>query len=556
MRTCDKNEIFENLTGKLEHIANMAKNRKLCLPENFDDEFILREVSDFLDCSEVQSIIFAVIFQLSFKNEDVVINAIAKYLKCSPMKILNHTGDINQLRQKRLIVSRTSRPHFTAFNYQEFYIPSRVSEAIGNMDNRMLQQNEKLKLLPLLDRIYESIHDRDNGNLTFDEMLSDVASLLEYNRELNFVRKLDSLDLTSDENILYLYTCREILNDGDSVDLQAACNTIWHDTTSRFEMKRDLIKGNSNLIKKDLVKLEDGFFKNLRDILLTDRSLELLLEQDADVIRLKEHKVLGLIKNREISKQNLFYNASEMVQLQELTDILQKKTFSRIQKRLSQKKMPTGIAILFHGTPGTGKTQSTYQIAAQTGRDIMMVDISDTKSMWFGESEKKIKAVFSDYKKLVKEDKPAPILVFNEADAVFSKRKDVDRSGVGQTENAIQNIILQEMEDFEGILIATTNLTFNFDKAFERRFLYKIEFHTSDVKARTLIWKDKIPDLTIEQAGILASKFEMSGGSIENVVRKMNMHFVLCGKKLEFNILEQYCKQESFSRTEEKKIGF
>ena len=85
--------------------------------------------------------------------------------------------------------------------------------------------------------------------------------------------------------------------------------------------------------------------------------------------------------------------------------------------------MPSGITVLFHGAPGTGKTASTYQIAKNTGRDIMMVDISDTKSMWFGESEKRIKAVFADYNKSLKYSKIAPILVFNEADAVFSKRK-------------------------------------------------------------------------------------------------------------------------------------
>ena len=544
------------LTAKLEHIAKMAKKSKLHLPENLDDEFIMREVTNFLDCKPVQAIIFSVIFRLSFKKEDVGIKEIAKYLNCSPIRILNHSKDLKQLKKQRLIMTSPTGPYYSGFNYQEYYIPSSVIEAIGEMDKSLLCQNEKLKLLPLLDKIYNIVNDREEGQLTFDEMLIDVFSLLDYNSHLRFIKVLDGLNLTENENIFYLFTCREILNDEDAVDLQYACNKIWPDTTSRFDIKRDLIKGKSNLIKQDLVKLQDGFFRSDREILLTDKSLDLLLEEDADIIQLNEKKMLGLIKHNEIKKQNLFFNMDEKDRLNELTGILAQKSFSKIQKRLSEKNMPTGIAILFHGAPGTGKTQSTYQIAYQTGRDLILVDISDTKSMWFGESEKRIKGVFNDYKRLANKGNQVPILVFNEADAIFSKRQDVDCSGVGQTENAIQNIILQEMEDFEGILIATTNLTFNFDKAFERRFLYKIEFHNPDVKTRTLIWKDKIPDLTDEQAGILAEKFEMSGGSIENVVRKVEMNAILGIRKSNFPIVERYCTAEINNSNEKRKIGF
>jgi SpoVK/Ycf46/Vps4 family AAA+-type ATPase len=116
----------------------------------------------------------------------------------------------------------------------------------------------------------------------------------------------------------------------------------------------------------------------------------------------------------------------------------------------------------------------------------MLGEISETKSKWFGESEKRIKAVFDRYHGLVKEKGIAPILLFNEADAVLGKRRELTQSRLGpdQTENAIQNIILQEMENLNGILIATTNMTVNLDKVFERRFLYKIEFDKPDTEAK------------------------------------------------------------------------
>ena len=107
--------------------------------------------------------------------------------------------------------------------------------------------------------------------------------------------------------------------------------------------------------------------------------------------------------------------------------------------------------------------------------------------------EKKIKEVFTDYKELCNKMKKlkcgrTPILLFNECDAVFSKRKDISYSNTAQTENSIQNIILEEMENLEGILIASTNLTDNLDPAFERRFLFKIQFENPSVEAKKAIW--------------------------------------------------------------------
>ena len=106
----------------------------------------------------------------------------------------------------------------------------------------------------------------------------------------------------------------------------------------------------------------------------------------------------------------------------------------------------------------------------------MQVNISQIKSCWVGESEKNIKGLFDNYRELVKKSEVTPILLFNEADAIIGVRKEGAQSAVDKMENSLQNIILQEMETLDGIMIATTNLQENMDKAFERRFLYKIKF--------------------------------------------------------------------------------
>ena len=181
--------------------------------------------------------------------------------------------------------------------------------------------------------------------------------------------------------------------------------------------------------------------------------------------------------------------------------------YQKIQERMKEKGFRNGFACLFYGSPGTGKTETVYQLARKTGRSIMVVDVPRIKSKWVGESEKNIKALFDRYREQVKRAKLTPILLFNEADAIIGIRKNGASSAVDKMENSIQNIILQEMESLDGIMIATTNLQQNMDKAFERRFLYKIKFEKPTEEARTHIWHAMIPELSELDVHTLASKY-------------------------------------------------
>jgi len=138
-----------------------------------------------------------------------------------------------------------------------------------------------------------------------------------------------------------------------------------------------------------------------------------------------------------------------------------------------------------------------------------------------GESEKHIKALFTCYREHVKTSENIPILFFNEADAIINLRMEFTEGSraVEKMENSIQNIILQELENIEGIIIAATNMTQNMDKAFERRFLYKIEFNKPDKQVRKMLWKSMLPELNEKESHELASRFDFSGGQIENIAR-------------------------------------
>ncbi|MBR5688608.1 MAG: AAA family ATPase [Prevotella sp.] len=264
-----------------------------------------------------------------------------------------------------------------------------------------------------------------------------------------------------------------------------------------------------------------------------------------------------MMEGSQFPEKKLFFSESIERQVRDLATFLQPDNFKKVQQRMRDRGFRNGFACLFYGSPGTGKTETVYQLARQMGRNIMVVDVPQIKSKWVGESEKNIKALFDRYRELVKTAKQTPILLFNEADAIIGIRKNGAQSAVDKMENSIQNIILQEMESLDGIMIATTNLQQNLDRAFERRFLYKIKFEKPTVEARAHIWHEMIPDLSCQVVQTLADKYDFSGGQIENIARHYNIDCILHGTDSNaIDALIAHCDNECLENAEQKRIGF
>ena len=265
-----------------------------------------------------------------------------------------------------------------------------------------------------------------------------------------------------------------------------------------------------------------------------------------------------LLSPSDLAPKQMFYTDANAKSILELHSFMHQEQYLQIQERMRRQGFRGGFACLFYGGPGTGKTETVYQLARQTGRHIMVVDVPQIKSKWVGESEKNIKALFDTYRREVRRLPLAPILLFNEADAIIGVRKSGASHSVDKMENTIQNIILQEMETLEGIMIATTNLQENLDPAFERRFLYKIRFDRPDASVRSRIWQQMIPGLQASDAHTLASSHEFSGGQIENIARKHAIHTVLHGESAHLlDDLLEYCATERLNTSAHRgKVGF
>ena len=223
---------------------------------------------------------------------------------------------------------------------------------------------------------------------------------------------------------------------------------------------------------------------------------------------------------------------------------------------LKRPECARGSAVCSTEHPALERPKQSIRLHVPPSARILRVDIDKIKSCWIGESEKNIKALFERYRNICKNSTTAPILLFNEADAVFGIRMENAARAADKMENSIQNIILQEMENLEGIVIATTNLTSNLDKAFERRFLYKIQFSRPTAETRARIRQSMMPYLKDDEALALAQQFDLSGGEIENIVRKQSVSSILSGKETaDLSDIFDLCRRERL-HTSHPRIGF
>ena len=262
----------------------------------------------------------------------------------------------------------------------------------------------------------------------------------------------------------------------------------------------------------------------------------------------------------KIQEKEMFYKEEIKADIAMLTEYLGKEQFEQIQSRLTEKKLSRGICIMLYGESGTGKTESVYQIAKKTDRAIYHVDIGETISQWGGGTTTNLSLIFEKYDRFCRQEKERgenlPILLFNEADALFGKRIEEPERSYDVENNHIQSVLLDYIERQQGILIITTNLATALDKAFERRFLYKIKFEKPTTEVKEKIWKSKLDWLDKTTAEKLASSYPLSGGEIDNVVRKATMQEILTGRHSSVKEIETWCQKEKLESERQLRIGF
>ena len=537
-----------NLLEAMEHIVALAKGSEL------DDEFYNKAdeyicfVADKLQLSKLQSVMLALFIDKS-DSRNIHTSDIAEFLQCTTIQIIKCMNDVDQLVRREYILKREDERQIA------FRVPTDVIESLTNNEAFVVKAKANLSTSELMLELETVFEMRGNKELSYEQTASKTKRLLENNVNLAFSRKLREYALNEEDQTLLILFCHLFANNDDD-------EIRFHDIEFLFPKRQwNRIKYMLNAKCHTLQYLQlieygnDNGLADRETFRLTRKAKrELLSELNLTSM---SQACKGMIKAKDIVAKQLYYEKDTQQQIAELEDLLEENRYQQIHSRMKESGFRCGFTCLFYGAPGVGKTETVLQLARKTGRNIIQVNVEQIKSMWVGESEKNIKEIFNDYRNLVEMQPLAPILLFNEADAVIGTRLKGAERATDKMENSLQNIILQEMERIDGILIATTNLVQNFDKAFERRFLYKVKFNAPSIQTRHHIWQAIMPEISEETASWLASHYNLSGGQIGNVARRYAINTILYGLPTEeLPTLCKCCENESKETYGISQIGF
>lgn len=526
----------------------------------FSDEVVteLKDSFDYIEkklkiCPEETAILSCILENTSGINTCSDCD-IALHLGCSNIEFMSFRNHLDSLVEKRLV--RIVKGKYYKQTYVAF---TELCQAIIEDREYTARSYEGLDTEGVLSQMRILFKSFWANETTKELLLDDINVMMNANQQNLFCRRLLELGIKElpvlEQRLIYYLAIHYVFYDNKAVDVKNTYNLITDEEDFQIFLRRYRCE-NMMSQKKCFITFggEDGFLDKttvtLSDKIKEECFSEIELLGD---MRMEERK--DLLNSDNIVAKELFYNTKEQEQVNRLESLLGIEQFNAVQERLEEMGMRKGFNIILYGAPGTGKTETTMQLARKTGRDLLVIDMSKLKSKWVGDSEKAVKGVFSLYKNLCKTKTVKPILFFNEADAIFGKRIENVDSSANQMINTIQNIILQEMETIDGIMICTTNLHSNLDPAFERRFIYKIELEKPDETVRNKIWKSMMNGFNEEEYSTVSRKYPFSGGQIENIVRKSTVDYILSGKKASLETICKFCDEETF-KSKVRRVGF
>ena len=541
-----------DLLSAVENIVELAKDSQLS-PEFYQKAGrFIKHLSSKLSLTKEQSVMMALFID---KSDDSRIEAsdIARYTGCRTTRIIRYMNDIDELVRRGLIVrSRSS----SSVSYR---VPIDVVEAFKVNKPYTPKDCSGLTCHELFNEFADIVDRVEDDEMDIAAAVERFKMLFYHNQQLLFVQKVQNLipECRDKEFVLLIMFCHLFVNNSDDCIGFHNIDCMYSKKDMRM-IRTELEQGINYLQMLGLIEYNNNNGLGDKEYYRLTMKAKRDLLDELQLPSLEGNRTLrNMIIASDIKPRTLFYSNDITHRIDDLARLLEEKNYSDIHARLQKEGFRCGFTCLFYGAPGTGKTETVMQLAHRTGRDIMQVDISEMKSMWVGESEKNMKALFDTYRQRVKESALVPILLFNEADALIGKRQEGAERAVEKMENSLQNIILQEMETLDGILIATTNLVQNMDNAFERRFLYKIRFDKPTVEARITIWHELLPNLSNADATLLAERYDFSGGQIENIARHYAIDAILHGNAVPTaSNLMPHCDSERISNTSSKKIGF
>ncbi len=554
-----------NILNSFERIISHVKHESGCyeiIDESFGD--IRGDVMKLCSCfalSSRQIILLAIIIDMC-RFGTINLDQLSESMKCNFFTFLRLKKDIDALVSKDLLEGTNN----LAISKELMYSLESNSPCVLPVVSDLSTKNILEKLLAMMSSISNKRKSSSSLLKLMDRMImANPSTSIAMACDRYCVISYSSLpDEYVEDESLFAFSRNETFTDAVSPDERILFYILlsipedkisWNDLSVFFlpyelkQLQEKCKSGSLELQKNGAIEFPDDSKHVKINLSVKQQALS-----DIIIENRQKEKYPNIIYASEIKSRDLFYSEETTRQIISLSSLLSKDKYSNVRNCLIQQGLRTGFSALFYGGPGTGKTEGVYQIAKNTNRDIIAVNVSEIKNQYVGESEKNVKEIFESYRTYVLDYGTYPILLFNEADALLGTRSTGRLAAVDKMENSIQNIILQEMENMDGILIATTNLAANLDKAFERRFLYKIHFIQPDKSIRSKIWKSMLPELSQAEADSLAADYNLSGGQIENICRKKTIQSVISDTRITISLIRKWCGEEFLLKS--SNIGF
>jgi len=491
----------------------------------------------------------------------------------TPMKI----SDVTPLELLNTAVGLT--PSFLKL-LQEGTLESDLPEIKAYADHLEYLQDQffRIELYQKMSVIRQNVHEHSLGI----DRVQNKLKLLEKRIQERIEETKESLALdkffkqkkmNSKDQVIFIALLREEYSSTEESlrDMNSLIDLISLDEYERIK-NRSLLEEGSNLLSAGIIDYEEmlnPFGGISRSFYIVDEVLQSIIhpQKNKKVRRLKldalieEQDIFELIDSSSSLKDVVLSNKTEET-LNNLMRQMDKEVVSRlVEWGVKDKKSGIDARIIFYGAAGTGKTMTAYSLAKSLKRQVLAFDCSKILSMYVGESEKNVRKIFDTFYELSEKTKTEPILLLNEADQFLGARSSGVITGADQMHNQMQNIFLEQIENFKGVLIATTNLLENIDKAFSRRFNYKIEFKKPDEKQRERLWKLMLPkEAPFEENFNIKelSKFGLTGGQI-NLIIKNTAYKVAVRKEPVFLIkdfISEIQREKDANFDSEKSMGF
>ena len=558
-------------------------------------------IFEHLKCSKLEGEILQYLAQRYMKGEDdvLILDILQDLFTDEGYEYLNHLADIKELLEFGWLLQQS----FTPIKIADVASIELLNSSVGLSPSflKLLQMGTlesdlpdikpyqdhleylqdqffRIELYQKRSSIRQDVHEHSLGM----DRVQNKLNLLEKRIEERVQQTSEKLVLDKffkqkkmeiKEQVIFIALLREEYSATDA-SLREMNNLIELISLDEYERikNRSLLEDGSNLINAGIIDYEEmlnPFGGISRAFYIVDEVLQSIIhpQKNKKVRRLKlnalidEQDIFELIEP-ETSLDDVVLNEKTEETLQNLMRQVDKEVVSRlIEWGIKDKKSGIDARIIFYGAAGTGKTMTAYSLAKSLKRQVLAFDCSKILSMYVGESEKNVRKIFDTFYDLCEKTKSEPILLLNEADQFLGSRSSGNITGSDQMHNQMQNIFLEQIENFKGMLIATTNLLENIDKAFSRRFNYKIEFKKPDEKQREELWEMMLPvdapydkDIKVKEL----AKYSLTGGQI-NLIVKNTAYKVAVREKPVFqqkDFIDEINREKDASFDREISMGF